>query len=156
MNRRERPPRRNASGSWQRMALTSLYFGQKDVLRPAESWRALRSRTLFVPPVVGTFLYGESGESEAVAADVSKWSEKVAQWPFTLVMPAHFAITKATPRDWRSAFARWRAGVKFFKPWDYPTTDIQCLRDVRQFLFPLIIYTDTNRPRRPRGKGSAV
>jgi len=133
---------------WRRMALTSLYFGQQDVLRPESSWRALRARTLVVPPVVGTLVYGEGGDS--VARDVFGWSERVARWPFTQVAPAHFAVAKATPREWRSAFERWRSGFKLFKEWEYPVADVQCLRDVGGFLKGLgIIFDDTTRPNRP-------
>ena len=50
---------------WMRMCLTALYFGQRDVLRPEQSFRDVSRPTLLVPPVLGTLVYGDSGDDAA-------------------------------------------------------------------------------------------
>ena len=153
---------------WQRMALTSLYFGQEDVLRPDRSFRALASRRLVVPPVLGTLVYGEGRDS--VAAEVAEWAERVGRWSFVRVMPAHFEVARASSREWLAAFETWRRGAPC-RPgglgplaafasalsaaagstaWGYPEPDIRCLRDVRAFLRRTgVIFDDASRPPRP-------
>ena len=148
---------------WQRMALTSLYFGQEDVLRPDRSFQALSARRLVVPPVVGTLVYGDGGR-DRVAEEVAEWAERVGRWSFERVAPAHFEVVRASPRDWLSAFAAWRqssgAGAgplsalrraALGEAWAYPEADVQCLRDVRAFLRGVgVIFDDASRPsRRP-------
>lgn len=112
---KERPDGEAQALGWQRMALTSLYFGQADVLRPRESFERLSERALVVPPVVGVVVYGD-GEEGGVADDVSEWAERVARWPFERVAPAHFAVARATPREWREAFSQWRAAARAVAP----------------------------------------
>ncbi|UPQ97223.1 RecQ-mediated genome instability protein [Chloropicon primus] len=107
---------------WQRMAMTSLYFGQADVLRPSKSFEQLSSR-LVVPPVLGTLVYGP-GKTDEVAAVVEKWSGKVAEWKFSTVIPSHFDVVSATSRDWKSAFEVW---TQESPSWTYPKDDIKCL-----------------------------
>ena len=133
---------------WQRMALTSLYFGQRDVLQPQESFQALERRKLFVPPVLATLVFGwEGSEGDPVetvkggktAASIAAWSDKVAEFSFDIVIPAHFDVSSANSEDWTEAFQFWT------KPnnvgWDYPEKDIKCLRDVRGFLKKVGVIT---------------
>ena len=154
---------------WQRMALTSLYFGQEDVLRPDQSFRALSARRLVVPPVLGTLVYGEGGRDQ-VAAEVAQWAERVGRWSFERVVPAHFEVARASPRDWLAAFGTWRRGsgsgagpLSALRlaaleggAWAYPEADVRCLRDVRAFLRGAgVIFDDPSRPRRPAAPPAA-
>jgi hypothetical protein len=139
---------------WQRMALTSLYFGQRDVLQPQQSFDWLAERRLFVPPVVATLVYGWEGkESEGendleIAREVAKWSQCVSQWPFATVIPAHFDVVDASPEDWTNAFTQWSSpSSPSVAKLDYPKADIQCLRDVRAFLRKVgVIFDQDSRP----------
>lgn len=142
---------------WMRMCLTALYFGQRDVLRPEQSFRDVSRPTLLVPPVLGTLVYGDGGDDAAGIAAYA-WAERVSRWPFRLVIPAHLAIAKAGKREWLSAFKpfqssslRWRA------PWEsassvvscYDAMDVACLRAVRAFLVDSgVIFLNENRPTR--------
>lgn len=158
---------------WMRMALTALYFGQKDVLRPQESFDRLAARKLVVPPVVATLVWGWDGarRDAGVAADVGRWAAEVRRLlpraGGTTVLPGHFDVVRGvTPADWDGAFAGWLAAAEDGpgrglgglraalwgrkEPWDYPAEDARCLRDVRRFLVEAgVIFTDATRPPRP-------
>lgn len=131
---------------WQRMAMTSLYFGQADVLSPSASFEELASRKLVVPPVLGMLVYGPGGRDEdEVAAAVANWSESVAAWDFRTVIPAHFNVAEAGSADWRAAFEVWRGEESRA----YPEEDVKCLGDVGEFLVrSKIIFEPANRPKR--------
>ena len=105
----EREPAAARALGWRRMALTALFFGQRDVLRPEATWAELTARPLLVPPVVGVLVYGDVAAEKGVLTDtVAQWSAEVAKWPFRRVLPAHFAIADAGPREWSAAFAQWQ------------------------------------------------
>ena len=129
---------------WQRMALTSLYFGHRDVLVPAQSFDEISSKKLVVPPVLGTLVYGEGREGGrgAMASAIKKWSNKVSSWRFTLVMPAHFNVVAADSRDWKAAFEPWNKAGPGRRGEYYPTADVKCLRDVRDFLLKIGVIFD--------------
>ena len=126
--------------------MTSLYFGQADVLSPSASFEELASRKLVVPPVLGMLVYGPGGRDEdEVAAAVANWSESVAAWDFRTVIPAHFNVAEAGSADWRAAFEVWRGEESRA----YPEEDVKCLGDVREFLVrSKIIFEPANRPKR--------
>ena len=69
-----------------------------DLLTPDESFRAI-SNKIIVGPVVRTLVY------DKIPRTVTDWVDRVCEWRFDKVIPAHFAApVRAGPSEFRSAF----------------------------------------------------
>ena len=91
---------------WRRICLFALYIAPagESILTPDAAFGKVSGRWL-VGPIVWSLVF------KNVAPYVGEWAARVCEWPFTRVIPAHFAgPVRTTPAEFARAFDFTEAG----------------------------------------------
>lgn len=93
------PPK--PQSGWQRNALLALTFGPspESLVDPSSAFDTIADRWL-VAPVCNSLVYA----SERVRPALKMWVEQIAKLDFVRIAPAHFAVAKCTPAQFKAAF----------------------------------------------------
>eukprot|EP00747_Dinoflagellata_sp_TGD_P192837 gnl/TRDRNA2_/TRDRNA2_58236_c0_seq1.p1 gnl/TRDRNA2_/TRDRNA2_58236_c0~~gnl/TRDRNA2_/TRDRNA2_58236_c0_seq1.p1 ORF type:complete len:553 (-),score=81.07 gnl/TRDRNA2_/TRDRNA2_58236_c0_seq1:60-1718(-) len=124
--------------AWAKMALLVAFFipaRQRLVKGGKAEWQEgymdsfeMISGRLLVSPILQKLVF------EKASPIVGKWVEDLAKWPFTQVVPAHYAApVKATPEDLRQAFGFALEGYTTV----LPKEDMQTLNDLGAIVLSL-------------------
>ncbi|KAJ8908298.1 hypothetical protein NDN08_008389 [Rhodosorus marinus] len=82
---------------WMRMTTLALFLGPSSLLDPRSAFGSISGR-LTVSPVLRVLVFGK------IRSSVQEWTEKIMNWPFDKIIPAHFdAPVRAGPDDMRNA-----------------------------------------------------
>lgn len=142
------PPK--PQSGWQRNALLALTFGPspESLVDPSSAFDTIAERWL-VAPVCNSLVYA----SERVRPALKTWVDQIAKLDFVRIAPAHFAVARCTPAQFKAAFepllqdndllvedkrpfnmAQLRRQLGFREESPFPQSDVKLINDLADFL----------------------